>query len=90
MTMKPSTEFRYILHLMDHFSKFHLISPLARKSAAEVNCALIKMFGTIGLPHILQTDNGSEFAKLGDIFKGKINLYYQPMAYIKIALFCLV
>ena len=73
MTMKASLGFRYILHLMDHFSKFHLCAPLKRKTAEEVNSTLTHMFGTIGLPHILQCDNGAEFARLGDIFRGKFN-----------------
>ena len=71
MTMKPSSEYKYILHLIDDFSKFHMVSPLQTKSAIEVNSAVTKMFGTIGLPHTLQTDKGSEFARLGDIISGK-------------------
>ncbi|KAL3879837.1 hypothetical protein ACJMK2_032116 [Sinanodonta woodiana] len=34
----------YILHLMDHFSKFHLLAPLIQKTQAEVNLALSQMF----------------------------------------------
>ena len=71
MSRKPSEPYHYILHLMDHFSKFHVILPLERKTADEVNVSLTKIFGTIGLPTILQTDNGGEFSKLGDIFTSK-------------------
>lgn len=72
MSMKPSDGYRYIVHLMDHFSKFHMVSSVERKTTTEINQCLIKMFGTIGLPHIIQTDNGTEFQKLADIFRGKI------------------
>lgn len=69
MTMKPSSGNRYIVHLMDHFSKFHMVDAVERKTTSAINQCLIKMFGTIGLPNIIQTDNGTEFFKLGDIFK---------------------
>ncbi|KAL3847819.1 hypothetical protein ACJMK2_018711 [Sinanodonta woodiana] len=35
MTLKPSGGYKYILHLMDHFSKFHLLRPLILKTQAD-------------------------------------------------------
>ena len=67
MTLKESGDYKYILYLMDHFPKFHC---LPRKASANVNTALTGICGTIGLPNISQTDNGSEFSKLVDIFRG--------------------
>ena len=64
MTRKPSGGYKYILHLMDHFSKFHLLAPLVQKTQADVNLALSNMFSIIGIPAILHTDNGSEFGAL--------------------------
>ena len=75
MTLKESGDYKYILHLMDHFPKFHCLSPLPRKTSANVNTALTGICGTIGLPDIIQTDNGSKFSKLGDIFRGNFGLY---------------
>ena len=74
MTMKESCGYRFIIHLMDHFSKFHMVAPLERKSSEEVNSALTKMFATIGLPDIVHTDNGAEFSRVKEIFRGKFVL----------------
>ena len=47
---------------MDHWSKFHVIFPLARKSAAEVGLGLQNhVFAYLGTPRILHSDNGREF-----------------------------
>ena len=54
--------YKWILHIVDHWSKFTFAFPLAQKSAKEVNCALEKwVFPFIGLPSIIQSDNGREF-----------------------------
>ncbi|KAL3891326.1 hypothetical protein ACJMK2_003588 [Sinanodonta woodiana] len=64
MTQKPSGGYKYILHLVDHFSTSHVLAPLVQKTQAEVNLALYHMFSIIGIPVILHTDNGSEFGAL--------------------------
>ena len=47
---------------MDHWSKFHILFALSRKSAAEVSYNLQnKVFAYFGTPHILHSDNGREF-----------------------------
>ena len=54
--------FKWILHIVDHWSKFTLAFPLAQKSAKEVTSALEQwVFPFIGLPSIIQSDNGREF-----------------------------
>ena len=60
--MTDDDEYRYIAHYMDHWSKLHIIWPLMKKSAAEVSMGLVtKVFPYIGVPKILQLDNGHEF-----------------------------
>jgi hypothetical protein len=60
-TNKPSHGYHYILHVMDHFSKFHWAWALQDKRAATVayhiNCLLAET-GPIKYP---QCDNGREF-----------------------------
>lgn len=58
----PHGEFKWILHIIDHWSKFNFAFPLQRKSASDVANALQKwVFPFMGLPSILQSDNGREF-----------------------------
>ena len=54
-------EYKYILDIVDHFSKWYYGYPLKTKEAKEV-CRKIEIFcENFGLPKILQTDNGKEF-----------------------------
>ena len=47
---------------MDHWSKFHIRWPLMKKSATEVAMGLVTRGSPyVGLPKILQSDNGREF-----------------------------
>lgn len=47
---------------MDHWSKFHILFALSRKSAAEVSHSLQnEVFAYLGTPRILHSDNGREF-----------------------------
>eukprot|EP00731_Ephydatia_muelleri_P028117 Em0019g990a len=62
MRHMPDDSNNYIAHYMDHWSKFHIMWPLMRKSAVEVAVGLTtKVFSYLGLPKILQSDNGREF-----------------------------
>jgi hypothetical protein len=45
----------------DHFTKFILLKPIKSKQAIEVAAALIDIWTIIGVPTILQSDNGKEF-----------------------------
>ncbi|CAF1480750.1 unnamed protein product [Didymodactylos carnosus] len=51
----------WILHCIDHFSKFTWAYPLENKSAKEVVVKLRQLFFTFGPPRLLHSDNGSEF-----------------------------
>ncbi|CAF4559389.1 unnamed protein product, partial [Didymodactylos carnosus] len=53
--------YSWILHCIDHFSKFTFAYPLKNKSAVEVASKLRKLFFSFGPPHLLHSDNGAEF-----------------------------
>lgn len=55
--------YRYILSLMDIFSRFHWLAPLERKFSSHVALHLDKIFSEHGPPSRLQSDNGGEFKK---------------------------
>ena len=57
----PDGEFKWILVYQDHFSKFIQLRPLRAKSAVEVCNSLFDIFSILGVPIILQSDNGKEF-----------------------------
>ena len=44
-----------------HLTKYCILRPLTSKRAAEVAYQLMDIFLMFGAPHILQSDNGSEF-----------------------------
>ena len=52
---------QWLLHVIDHFSKFTWLFPLKRKKTNEVVQALEKLFWSIGFPATLHSDNGGEF-----------------------------
>ncbi|CAF4470388.1 unnamed protein product, partial [Didymodactylos carnosus] len=53
--------YSWILHCIDHFSKFTFAYPLKNKSAVEVASKLRTLFFSFGPPHLLHSDNGAEF-----------------------------
>lgn len=60
---------RWIGHYIDHFTKFNFLWPQQRKKSSEVARCLIKhVFSVVGLPSILQHDNGREFCNKVRIF----------------------
>ncbi|CAC5398960.1 unnamed protein product [Mytilus coruscus] len=70
----PEGPFCWIGHYIDHFSKFNFFWPQERKSAIEVAHNLkVHVFSVIGLPFILQHDNGREFCN--DIIRETIKIW---------------
>jgi transposase InsO family protein len=57
----PDRNYRYVLHWLDHFSKFSILRPLKDKTMLSVVSELRSIFALVGPPDILQSDNGSEF-----------------------------
>ena len=62
MRHSPDNEYHYIGHFMDHFSKFHVLFPLKRKTAEEVSYMIQeRVLAYLGPPKIFHSDNGREF-----------------------------
>ena len=58
----PHSGQKWILHVVDHWSKFTFAIPILSKSVRDVANALQRhVFPVFGLPSILQSDNGCEF-----------------------------
>ena len=58
----PHNGSKWILHVVDHWSKFHFAFPLVCKFARDVANALEKsVFSVMELPSILHSNNGCEF-----------------------------
>jgi hypothetical protein len=61
MQSLPRGSFKWMMVYQDHLTTFVVIRPLTSKRAAEVAYKLMDIFLLFGVPHILQSDNGSEF-----------------------------
>lgn len=62
MTNNPDGLFSWIVHVVDHFSKFTILFPTVGNSAEEIAEDLIaKVFSYFGLPKIMYSENGCEF-----------------------------
>ena len=64
---------RYVLVVMDVFIRFLFLRPLQSKCSAEISTLVFQLFSDIGVPKIVQTDQGTEFKgvveKVMDKFK---------------------
>jgi len=58
---KSTEGYNYCMVLIDVFTGFIMFSALKTKEMSEVTQALWEIFTTIGMPKILQSDNGTEF-----------------------------
>ena len=56
-----SDTFKYILVVLDVFSRYIFLRPLKSKSSGEVAGILLRIFSDTGPPKRLQSDQGSEF-----------------------------
>ena len=62
MRHSPDRGYNYIGHFMDHFSKFHVLFPIQRKTADEVSRMIEeRVLAYFGPPKIFHSDNGREF-----------------------------
>ncbi|KAK3929775.1 KRAB-A domain-containing protein 2 [Frankliniella fusca] len=62
MQTSPDGEFRFILVVQDHLTKFIHLRALPRKEALCVAQHVVEIFLVFGAPSVLQSDNGREFA----------------------------
>ena len=51
----------WVLHVVDHFSKYSWMFPLKTKQTEEIAAALTNLFWMFGFPSVLHSDNGREF-----------------------------
>ena len=76
----PDGDYHWIFHAVDHWSKFHFAYPLVNKTAVEVAFVLTRLiFPMMGIPSILQSDNGREFVnhvidKVLTVWPGQVQL----------------
>lgn len=61
MRHEPDEQFKWILHITDHFSKWSSLFPLKSKTPVEVAGQMAVWIECYGVPEILQYDNGWEF-----------------------------
>lgn len=82
--------YRYILSLLDIFSRFHWLCPLESKHSIGIKNKLKQIYSVHGLPNRLQSDNGAEFKKNVQKFckRSKIKMIrcrpYHPQAQGKV------
>lgn len=61
MRTRPDGDFKWILHIRDHFTKFSWGFAIPSKEARHVAEKLVEIFFQFGPCKILQSDNGKEF-----------------------------
>jgi hypothetical protein len=55
MQSLPDGDYKFIMHYLDHLTKFSVLKALTSKGAAEVGYQLLDIFLLFGAPHILQS-----------------------------------
>ena len=73
MNSCPDNNFKYILHVRDHFSRYSWAKPLESKESVVIAGVLYDIFCQFGPPIILQSDNGGEFTS--DVIKDLIKIW---------------
>ncbi|CEJ93248.1 hypothetical protein VHEMI08853 [[Torrubiella] hemipterigena] len=61
MRHEPSGQFKWILHIKDHFTKYSQLYALTSKQAEPIAKAFLQFIGAFLPPKIVQVDNGREF-----------------------------
>ena len=61
MRHEPSGQFKWILHIKDHFSKYTQLYPLKSKHAEPIADCFALFIAAFLPPKIMQADNGKEF-----------------------------
>jgi IS30 family transposase len=61
MHHEPSGQYKWILHIKDHFSKYTQLYPLKSKHAKPIADCFTLFIAAFLPPKIMQADNGKEF-----------------------------
>ncbi|GBP07909.1 Transposon Tf2-6 polyprotein [Eumeta japonica] len=59
--LPASTEFKYVLIIVDSFSKYCLLYPMSRQDADELKKVITQMISLFGVPKLMITDKGRMF-----------------------------
>ena len=59
--LKIKAQYIWVLDIIDYFNKYILLYPLIQKNADNVLLGIKEFCYTLGVPNILQTDNGLDF-----------------------------
>ena len=84
--------FRYVLVVLDVFSRFIFLRPLQSKSSTEVAAVVMQIFSDVGPPKIIQTDQGTEFKGVVEQVMNKLKVKiihsrpYHPQSQGKVVL----
>ena len=81
--IKNETNYKYILHILDHYSKYLFDELLTNKKAETIISKLPNIFYINGFPEEICLDNGKEFRnkKLSKFLKDKNFMNY--MVYLE-------
>jgi hypothetical protein len=64
MRHEPSGQFKRILHIKEHFSKYTQLYPLKSKHAEPVAASVAQFVAAFLPPKIMQSDNGKKFTAI--------------------------
>ena len=53
--------YKYVLSIIDVFSRYHWLVPLQTKKSPQVACKLLRIYTEHGAPRMIQHDQGREF-----------------------------
>ena len=70
----PDGDYNWICHVIDQYTKYHILFPMKSKEAKEVVTGIReRAFSYFGLPYILHSDNGCEF--VNSVIVDTINIW---------------
>ena len=70
-----NTTYKYILSVIDVFSRFLILRPLTSKSSQEISDILTVIFAEHGAPERFQTDQGTEFSGCVTTLMAKLKVH---------------
>ena len=59
--LKTLTGYSHVIDIIDHFSKYLLSIPVKNNNAQNILYCLKQFFQFVGVPKIIQSDNGTEY-----------------------------